>query len=784
MTALPKTPIKGDAETRRFLEALRQYLTTVGRDAITVANLRDPAFWRAQSIVVPQTSINVDAETPTIPVGLTTNGLFQNIILEWEIPTYNGHSLTRIYRSETNLFETAVVIANATAKIYSDPVGPGASYYYWIANVNSNGLESAPNQVQGTLGQTLQDTEYVLGLLNESITEEQLYSSLVDRINLIDAASSVAGSVNARLQQEASNRAAAILSEASARSNADADLQTQINTIVAATTGDLGDVLAAVQEEQTARTNADAAEAAARETLATQIRGDYTGGDVAQLTTGLLYSERVARVSGDAAEATARQALASTVTNNYNTLNAAITAEQTTRASADTALSQSITSLTSTVNANTAAIQNEATTRANADSALSQSITTLTSTVNSNAAAIQSEATTRANADSALSQSITTLQASVNSNTVAIQNEATARAEADGSLSAQYTVKIDSNGYVSGFGLASTANNANPFSSFIVRADRFTIASPSGPGITPKTPFVVTTTPTVENGVTIQPGVYIDSAVIKDASITSAKIGDLVADKITAGRLKVALGLDGDLNVGTGRIVFDTGVYMKVQGLGFGSENQFIEWFGPKVASLALCTEANAVTYIKTNGDAYFGGNLSAGTITNSGRTTLSTQTEFIVGPFGSAGDVVTVVAVGAGSYVLATSTNQFLNDETPPPDPYTSARQTWRGTWVVERSLDGSSWTQIATFTKDAVSESRVVRNGTIYLAPGEPEPAFSWQHYVSITDTRTTSVVFGSTTDARIRIRRTAFYRLSDNFSALFSSVAQTLSITCTEQ
>ena len=50
-------------------------------------------------------------------------------------------------------------------------------------------------------------------------------------------------------------------------------------------------------------------------------------------------------------------------------------------------------------------------------------------------------------------------------------------------LRGQYTVKIDNDGYVSGFGLASTPVNGAPFSEFLVRADRFAIAAPSTPAL-------------------------------------------------------------------------------------------------------------------------------------------------------------------------------------------------------------------------------------------------------------------------------------------------------------
>ena len=118
----------------------------------------------------------------------------------------------------------------------------------------------------------------------------------------------------------------------------------------------------------------------------------------------------------------------------------------------------------------------------------------------------------------------------------------------NGGLTNKYTVKIDSNGYVSGFGLAYTANNATPFSDFIIRADRFSIASPSGPGLTPIIPFIVTTSSSVIDGTTVPAGVYIDGAYIKGGTIkgsaieggtiTNSKLVNVSANKITGAALE------------------------------------------------------------------------------------------------------------------------------------------------------------------------------------------------------------------------------------------------------
>lgn len=101
----------------------------------------------------------------------------------------------------------------------------------------------------------------------------------------------------------------------------------------------------------------------------------------------------------------------------------------------------------------------------------------------------------------------------------------------------QYTVKIDNNGYVTGYGLASTATNGTPTSTFAVRADSFFIANPAGPGVAPAMPFIVRTTQTTLNGQTVPVGVYITDAFIQNGSVVTAKIGDAV---ITSAKIQDA----------------------------------------------------------------------------------------------------------------------------------------------------------------------------------------------------------------------------------------------------
>ncbi|MEJ0004373.1 MAG: DUF1983 domain-containing protein [Pararobbsia sp.] len=171
-----------------------------------------------------------------------------------------------------------------------------------------------------------------------------------------------------------------------------------------------------------------------------------------------------------------------------------------------------------------AAIEQEATTRADADEVIQSEVTTQFATLNDNLAAIQETMTTTANSVAANASDIEELQSSVGGQSAALEQEAETRASADGQLEAQWFIKTDINGYISGFGLSSTANNGIPTSSFIVRADEFAIGSPTGPGIAPTSPFVVLTTPTDIGGQIAQPGTYISDAFIANGSIDTAQI--------------------------------------------------------------------------------------------------------------------------------------------------------------------------------------------------------------------------------------------------------------------
>jgi len=125
------------------------------------------------------------------------------------------------------------------------------------------------------------------------------------------------------------------------------------------------------------------------------------------------------------------------------------------------------------------------------NSSTNQWVVTDDTRIAATAAGLVTEQTARTTADSALSSQITTLTSTVNGHSTSIQ---TLASTTDG-LSAQYAIKVDNNGYISGFGLASTSANGTPTSAFVIQADTFSLYKAGA--ASPIAPFTIdlTTTP-------------------------------------------------------------------------------------------------------------------------------------------------------------------------------------------------------------------------------------------------------------------------------------------------
>lgn len=501
-----------------------------------------------------------DLTPPPAPTGFTATGAISHVVVQCDTPTYTvggGHLRARLYGTTYTTgplptISSAVELGQFEGPLFAHPSNPSTTWRLWLRWESQAGVLSDPaGGTNGLSATTGQDVSLLLTALTGQITQSQLFSTLGSRIDLIDAASGVTGSVNARIKvvQDQVNSLSAVNEYAAGTTYTAGQLVKYLGKLYVAkstTTGNLPtnttfwdlvgdyDSLANVVSAHTATLNNHesritstesglTAEITSRQALATQLRGSYAGTDLASVSSGLIFDERQARSSADSSQVSRI-------------------------------------------------------------SALEASVDTPTTGLKARVSTVEAATTNATSGNSALATRLTTVEVTTGNLDAAVQAETTARINTDNSILAKNTVKIDIGGHVSGYGLISTANNATPTSAFGVRADQFFIAPPSiaqatapsspyrgmvwvdtsvSPNVTkywsgatwtttPQSlPFVVLASPGTINGVPVPAGTYIDTAYIADATVTSAKIADAAIDNAKIANLNVSKLTGGTLQVGS-----------------------------------------------------------------------------------------------------------------------------------------------------------------------------------------------------------------------------------------
>lgn len=231
------------------------------------------------------------------------------------------------------------------------------------------------------------------------------------------------------------------------------------------------------------------------------------------------------------------------------------------RAEADYALGTRVDLLKVTTDGNTASIEEETRLRTRMGDALSQQITTQAARVDDALAKIVEESTARATETSALAEQITTVRAQVDTNRAVIEEEVEARVEADSAMATQITqltariTGIDSSVIETSQAIADLVDGASASwsirtqaradgkivqtgiqlgsavgidgairSEIILAANILRLVDGNNPDGNVTAPFVFDTV----GGVA-----YLNSAVIKSASIGSAKFADITSSDAT-----------------------------------------------------------------------------------------------------------------------------------------------------------------------------------------------------------------------------------------------------------
>ena len=541
--ALPTITSDIPRDLRTYLDRLRGLLNQRG-GVITDSDLRAYKLIDSSGIRISDgggSNDPVEYGPPAIVTNLDADGAFRNIIVTWDQPDYFGHAFTEIWGSptyDTTLVSgdpgyvdpttyatydanTATLVGISAGSVFADSLGSGKGRYYWARNVNLSGRQGAFNSSTGVNGETAVDTEFLLSTLTGQITSGQLATALAGPI----------GNLPANTQAQVTS------------------LQNQINSLNSVEAWSSTETYSA---EDLVTYNGNLYRASQGSTNQ-QPSGNTT--DTSYWDFVGAYTSLSAAVAGNTSDITQINFIDSTSTSaiasQFSSLKATVEDSNSGLAAANAAITQlNNVSATST-------------------SATASALASLQATVNDSEtglAAAHSDITQintiSATSDSAIAVATNTLNTTVAGHTSSISTQA----QSINGLEAQYTVKIDNAGHVSGYGLASSAVDGTPTSEFGVRADQFWIAPPatlsaSAPttnlyagrvwvdtsggddnhvtkyytgsswSTTPQNlPFIVQATPTTAGNVNIPAGVYIDSAFIKNAAITNAKIGDLAVD--------------------------------------------------------------------------------------------------------------------------------------------------------------------------------------------------------------------------------------------------------------
>ena len=590
--------------TQRVRETIQTYLGRQGdpldrgltvRDLLDAGLARLPDGWALRSGSSPPLSPALglagggggsgspplDTTPPPVPTGFAVDSGVTSLFITHDNPAYTaggGHLRTRVYGATYGgtgplpTFSNAVELSQFQGVFHAIATNPATTWRVWIRWESRAGVLGEPaGGTNGLATTTGQNVTQLLQVLQGQITESQLAAALGARINLIDAPSTTPGSVAARIK-----------SESDARVLGDSALAQQIASL--AVSSDPGFDAAKVWYFDTA------------------VEGWTSNGGAPTLASGWL---RPANHPTDPflLSPTGLGVTAAT----YNTVQARVRKvgspgtwsgelfwKRTTDASTDEARKVVVAEPTWTAGVAVVAWDvahplwtgtidlirldfsslSDATNYYEVDwvglgrrgpAASTASVASIEqakigycsiaglTTIHGDRAACEAAGGTW---NVGLPWATAVRQVSVNDGvtTAAIEQRMTAYRSNLGTLNATYAVRVDAGGKVAGFGLAANSDGTpnGTTTEFAIRVDRFFIAPPAtgpGSGLPQIAPLIVQATPTTINGQPVPAGVYIDTAFIRDGTITNAKIANaaidnakianLSADKITGSAMSV-----------------------------------------------------------------------------------------------------------------------------------------------------------------------------------------------------------------------------------------------------
>lgn len=121
-------------------------------------------------------------EFPHAPDNVIANGAFHTVLVEWDPPQYRGHAHAEIWRAESDNQSDATLVGTSSANLYSDAIGKGATFYYWVRFVNGKDDRGPFQGMQGVEAETSRDVQDILDELQGKIEKSHLVQSLLKPI--------------------------------------------------------------------------------------------------------------------------------------------------------------------------------------------------------------------------------------------------------------------------------------------------------------------------------------------------------------------------------------------------------------------------------------------------------------------------------------------------------------------------------------------------------------------------------------------------------------------------
>ena len=195
LPSIPAAPTTGNVSIDAFFGAVKLWLEKASSSGMT--GLATKADLVAAGVLQQDVKGNLvtvdkvsdpDLTIPPAPLGLAAAGAMTNILVTWDAPTYGNHAYTEVWAAETDNFSVAVMVGTTIGHVFSHPVGEGSTRYYWIRFVSLTGSATVPgikgpfNGVDGTVGHTSENPEYLLGVLTGSLGAQPFYQLTEDTV--------------------------------------------------------------------------------------------------------------------------------------------------------------------------------------------------------------------------------------------------------------------------------------------------------------------------------------------------------------------------------------------------------------------------------------------------------------------------------------------------------------------------------------------------------------------------------------------------------------------------